>query len=262
MNRKALSKQRREHLKELFIKYIGYISFCLFFAVASILIFKFLPEDAPINNEYAIKKNKNTEEWQAANILDPAAYHLIAADHKNTKSDKGLELYRNEDSKESVVWFYNQITKNPEVTRAILENANSNSIPLSLAFSLAFVESCYRPTVTNSNSNKSIDRGLYQLNNRSFPELTESDFYDPYVSAKYGLSHLRYCLNVAGNEVSALAMYNAGATKVRSGKTPESTLNYVSNILNYREGLDKLFNTQVAIFFDFKDENYLALSMK
>jgi len=59
-----------------------------------------------------------------------------------------------------------------------------------------------------------------------------------------------------------LAMYNAGATKVRSGKTPESTLNYVSNILNYREGLDKLFNTQVAIFFDFNDENYLALSMK
>ena len=262
MNVKEMRKVRREHFKEQLKRYWGYIAFCASFALICVLVFEFLPEDASINNEYSLKKSKASEEWQVGYILDPTAYHAIAADHKNTKTDKGLELYRNEQSKQSVIWFYNQITNDSEVTKAILENANKNDIPLSLAFSLAFVESCYRPNVENSNSNKSIDRGLFQLNNRSFPDLNEEDFFNPYVNAQYGLSHLRYCMNLAGNEVSALAMYNAGATKVRRGNTPETTLNYVSNILNYRDGLDNLFNSQVAIFFDLNRSNYLALSMK
>lgn len=257
-----MKRAKKQHFKELLRKYWGYAAFCVVFSVICVVIFEFLPEDAAINSEYTLKKTKTEEEWQVGYILDPAAYHSIAADHKNTKKDKGLELYRNEQSKQSVIWFYNNITNDAEVTTAILENADKNDIPLSLAFSLAFVESCYRPDVVNNNSNRSIDRGLYQLNNRSFPDLAESDFFNPYVSAQYGLSHLRSCLNIAGNEVSALAMYNAGTTKVRSGKTPETTLVYVSNILNYRDGLDNLFNTQVAIFFDLNKSNYLALSMR
>ena len=149
-----------------------------------------------------------------------------------------------------MVWFYTQITGNAVVADAILTHAEKNDIPLSLAFALAFSESSYNVNAVNKNSNTTIDRGLFQLNNNSFPDLKESDFFDPYVSAKYGLSHLRFCLDYAGNEVAALAMYNAGTNRVRKGETPQVTLNYVSKIINYKNGVDELFSFQSENWLD------------
>ncbi|UKI53636.1 MAG: transglycosylase SLT domain-containing protein [Treponema sp.] len=61
---------------------------------------------------------------------------------------------------------------------AILEEAEKNDIPLSLAFALAYTESHYNVNAVNKNRNSSIDRGLFQLNNRSFPQLKEEDFFN------------------------------------------------------------------------------------
>ena len=55
---------------------------------------------------------------------------------------------------------------------------------------------------------------------------------------------MRFCLDTAGNEVAALAMYNAGTRRVKNGETPQVTLNYVSKIMNYRNGVDDLFAFQ------------------
>jgi len=120
---------------------------------------------------------------------------------------------------------------------------------LSLAFSLAYVESRFRTDAVNSNSNYTIDRGLFQLNSASFPKLTEAEFFDPKVSAKYGMSHLRYCMDVAGNDITALAMYNAGTSRVKQNKTPQHTLNYVAKISNYRGRLESRFSTEVLSFY-------------
>ncbi|HKL85879.1 MAG TPA: lytic transglycosylase domain-containing protein, partial [Treponemataceae bacterium] len=114
-----------------------------------------------------------------------------------------------------------------------------------LAFALAWEESRYQPKAVNKNPS-STDRGLFQLNNKAFPKLTEKDFFSIETNAKYGLSHLRYCIDLSGNEVAALAMYNAGTTKVRNDNTPKRTLDYVSRILSYRDGLTKTFDQQVA----------------
>ena len=88
------------------------------------------------------------------------------------------------------------------------------------------------------------------MNSNTFPALTEADFYDPFISAKYGMSHLKFCLNTAGNEVSALAMYNAGTNRVRSNNTPQTTLNYVGSILSYQKMLDSLFEQEVATYYE------------
>ncbi|MCI1207965.1 MAG: lytic transglycosylase domain-containing protein [Treponema sp.] len=165
------------------------------------------------------------------------------------EDDKGLVLYRNPVSRGAVEWFYMHITGNREVTLSVLEAADENDIPLSLAFALAHTESGYNIEAYNRNSNSSIDRGLFQLNNASFPNLSRDDFYDPATNAKYGLAHLRFCLNTAGNEITALAMYNAGTNKVRKNSTPQVTLNYVSKIVNYRDSLDRLFDIEVVSFY-------------
>lgn len=164
--------------------------------------------------------------------------------------DRGLSLYREPESRAAVEWFYTQVTGNREVAGAVLAEAEKNDIPLGLAFSLAYMESGFNVKAVNRNSNSTVDRGLFQLNSNSFPALTETDFFDPYISAKYGMSHLRFCLNSAGNEVSALAMYNAGTGRVRSNRTPQSTLNYVGKIMSYQEMLDELFANEVASYYE------------
>ena len=174
----------------------------------------------------------------------------VSFERINSDTDSGLELYRQSFSRASVEKFYTCITHDKDVALAILSEADKNDIPLPLAFALAYTESRYNPKATNSNSNTTIDRGLFQLNSNSFPALTEADFFDPYISAKYGMSHLKFCLNSAGNEVSALAMYNAGTGRVRSNKTPQSTLNYVGKIITYQKMLESLFADEVEAYYE------------
>ena len=176
--------------------------------------------------------------------------------------DVGLELYRALPTRTAVEWFYTNVTGDMDVALAILREADKNNIPLSLAFSLAYTESRYKPRALNKNTNASIDRGVFQLNNKSFPALVEADFYDPYVSAKYGLSHLRFCLDTAGNEVSALAMYNAGTNRVRNNGTPQTTLNYISKIQTYRQGLDNLFMSEVVAVYTRTGDSAIAMLTK
>jgi soluble lytic murein transglycosylase-like protein len=181
---------------------------------------------------------------ELASAVSPEFFHQQAmAAPEGT--EPALALYRSEISRSDVLWFYNHITGNESITKTILENANKNNISPALAFSLAWEESRYQPRAVNKNSS-SVDRGLFQLNNKAFPSLVEKDFFNPETNAHYGLSHLSYCIDLSGNEVAALAMYNAGTTKVRADKTPKATLDYVSRILGYEQGLDRLFNQQVA----------------
>ena len=153
-----------------------------------------------------------------------------------------LASYLNEELREEVLVFFEKITGSREVAEVILSNAATYNIPPALAFSLCAEESEYKPRAINtSNKNETIDRGLFQLNSASFPHLTIDDFYNPRENAKYGLSHLRWCMDVAGTEVSGLAMYNAGVTRVRSMGTPKRTLDYVSRILKRQRKIEELF---------------------
>lgn len=218
---------------------------------AALLIYFFIPTDSkivevePEHPVLYVDLSDETEEDLSVEFQDYFAEVKLS---KGT--DDGLTLYRQPLSRAAVEWFYYQITGNKSVTQAILSEADKNNIPLSLAFSLAHTESNYRVNATNKNKNNTIDRGLFQLNSNSFPALTEEDFFDPFVSSKYGMSHLRFCLNTAGNEVSALAMYNAGTNRVRSNSTPQTTLNYVGNIISYQKTLDQMFADQVTTYFD------------
>ena len=227
---------------------------CVILAAAAVLVYFLLPNAAePAQSKMTepltiIDLSEETEEELSAAFQDyftEVSLNRLADDY-----DNGLALYRQPLSRTAVEWFYFQITGSREVTQAIITEAEKNDIPLSLAFSLAHTESNFNTNATNRNANSSIDRGLFQLNSNSFPELSEADFFDPFVSSRYGMAHLKFCLNTAGNEVSALAMYNAGTGRVRSNKTPQSTLNYVGKIMSYQKMLDQLFEEQVASYFE------------
>ena len=154
--------------------------------------------------------------------------------------DFGLAIYRNSLTRDLVVRFYNGITFSEEITNTVLKTADKYSIPPALAFALCGVESRFDTNAVGYNE-ISVDRGLFQLNSLSFPELAEADFFSLETNTEEGLKHLRYCLDRGENEVVALAMYNAGEGQVSFVGAPMRTLNYISDILHYRDELENRF---------------------
>lgn len=228
--------------------------------IASLLVYFFIPNSSksernsetllPVENisdiSVSLLDSENEKDASYQNYIEEVAFDNA----NNNTSDDGLYYYRQSMSRDAVEWFYFQITGNRDVAQAILLEADKNDIPVSLAFALAFTESGFNVKAINNNSNSTTDRGLFQLNSNSFPKLSEADFFDPYVSAKYGMSHLKFCLASAGNEISALAMYNAGTSRVRQNKTPQSTLNYIGKIVTYQNMLEKLFSEEVVAYYE------------
>jgi hypothetical protein len=141
-----------------------------------------------------------------------------------------------------VVSFFTRLCGSAELAEAILEGAALYAIPPGLSFALCWEESRYNPRAVNRlNRDGSVDRGLFQLNSGSFPKLTEYEFFNPRINAVYGMAHLRLCLDTGGSEITALAMYNAGTTRVRAGGTPRQTLDYTARVLAARRKIDRVF---------------------
>lgn len=229
----------------------GTAIFSLFFIAVCVGIVVFIPEEKGTHEVIPLESYYDAAQDQKVsyeNLFDEEYPELVIENKK--KEDTALVLYRQPQSRAAVEWYYGRVVNNREISDAILQYADEYNIPLSLAFALAHTESKFKINAMHKNTNGSIDRGLFQLNNTSFPKLEESDFYDPKISARYGLAHLRFCLNTAGNDIAALAMYNAGANKVRKNNTPQTTLNYISQIQNYRSELDSNFASEVMAMYN------------
>ena len=160
--------------------------------------------------------------------------------------DPVLEYYRNPEYHDWVVNFFTGVCSDREVAQAVLDNCDNFNVSPSLAFALSWEESRFNPWAINRhNRDGSIDRGLFQLNNKSFPTLDIVSFFDTKTNAHHGIGHLRYCLDTGGSEISALAMYNAGTGRVRSTGAPEATLNYISRILNNKSKIESRFHSRL-----------------
>jgi len=166
---------------------------------------------------------------------------LRAVDHIST-------FFADGQTRSATLSFFSSLTGSAEISEAILNEALERNVAPGLAFALAYEESRYNPKAINRNKD-SVDRGIFQLNSKSFPKLTVEEFYKPGTNIRLGLAHLAFCLEQGKNDVSALAMYNAGLSRVRKGGTPEATLGYIFRITNYRANLEALFEAQVVAQF-------------
>lgn len=155
-----------------------------------------------------------------------------------------LALYREDLTHKAVENFFIDLTGSPEIALPILYHANRADISLSLVFSLAWVESRYSPVAINQNAT-SIDRGLFQLNSRTFRNLSEEDFFHPDTNTYHGIDYLAWCLEHTGNDWDAVAAYNGGLSRVRTGRIPQSTLIYVERIRRFRISLDERFREYI-----------------
>jgi hypothetical protein len=207
---------------------------CGFVILAGVCLPGFSCAEAGTRPRYSVRA-----EPEAGDAGEPAG---LALQEGLERSDPILVAYRDPLFRDWVAAFFGDLTGSPELAAVVLANSEAFNISPSLAFALCWEESRYNPRAVNTkNRNQTIDRGLFQLNSASFPDLGEEDFFNPGVNARYGLAHLRWCLDNAGTEVAGLAMYNAGTGRVRSGGTPKNTLDYISRILRQQRIIEDLF---------------------
>jgi soluble lytic murein transglycosylase-like protein len=159
-----------------------------------------------------------------------------------------LTFYRHPALRDAVIDFFVALTGSEEVALVNLYYADKYRINPFLIFALIYQESGYKPTVVSLNSS-SVDRGLFQLNNRTFPNLRDDDFFNVDTNVRHGIRHLIWCLDRAnGNEAKALAVYNAGYGRVMTGSIPQSTQAYVRNITAYKDRLARKFKASMEAF--------------
>jgi hypothetical protein len=162
---------------------------------------------------------------------------------KSEQRDHVRDFYRQPESRELVIDFFTGLCPSREIAEAILVSADWFNIPPALAFALAWEESQLNPLAVNcKNRDGSIDRGLFQLNSRTFPNLEIQAFFSSYSNSWHGMNHLRYCIDTGRSEIAALAIYNAGTGRVTSSGTPKSTLDYISRILENRNKIENSFS--------------------
>lgn len=189
-----------------------------------------------------LENAENQTEKIAKTLEGPIARFPV---RQQARQDPTLDLYRNKQSRPAVVSFYSRLTGSEHIARTILDAADREGVPPSLAFSVAWVESSFRARTVSYNT-KSVDRGLFQLNSKTFTHLEEQEFFDPKVNASHGLRYLDYCLSYGNDEIVALALYNAGLPRIQNGKVPRSTYGYIDKVLSYKADVDARFGREVV----------------
>lgn len=161
----------------------------------------------------------------------------VYLDFASDQSDGLLSALRNPSTRASLVSYLQGVIGDPVVTDALIDAADRHGIDPALVVALSWQESGFRPTAYGINTNKTVDRGLLQLNSATFAFLDSDDFFNPHTNADYGVSYLSEVLNSSGNLVAALAMYNAGPNRVGNTGAPMGTLDYISRVLEFKDNL-------------------------
>lgn len=133
-------------------------------------------------------------------------------------------------------FYTNLVRGNERVVEAVYTYATD--LNKDLVFALLLGESDGKPDAFNKNIDPetglvvSIDRGLFQLNSLSYPNLTAEEAYQIETNAKYGIAHIRGALHHRkGNVRKALWDYNAGENRCSSNAAPAKTLRYANEVI-------------------------------
>ena len=133
--------------------------------------------------------------------------------------------------------YYASLTGDIKIVDSIIAY-NRGRMPLDLLFAMIERESRFNMYATNTNVDDetgeilSVDRGLFQLNSLSYPDMVESDFFNLDINIPTGIGHIVGDYVWADKNLKmALYAYNAGRTKVEDNRVPRSTYEYAEYIV-------------------------------
>ena len=190
--------------------------------------------------------NNLKEAYASSSNLDNELNDNFKLSNRSIKSIENLSL---KDKLE--IKFYEDYIGNSDIAYFTFKYSKEYNIPPSLLISLMKTESEFNIKAVNYNKNKSVDRGLCQLNSYVFKNLKKEDFFNPELNISLGAKQLRWCLNTSNNKLTkALALYNAGYGQVKGKKVGELTLDYIQKIIDDKEDIDKKLANYIESYRD------------
>lgn len=130
-----------------------------------------------------------------------------------------------------------------EYIQSIQYQCGKLNIPIEYLARLLWAESGYDPTIISpSNSDGSSDIGIAQINSYYLDEfrwrydMPTLDPLCPIQSIEFAAKHLATLYSVCGNWWEAVASYNAGLARVRSGNIPERSVVYANYVIGVADG--------------------------
>jgi len=118
-----------------------------------------------------------------------------------------------------------------------------HDVPVSIAASVAIVESNFRMVNSKLNWNKSYDIGIFQINSKYIKYFKEKLWYkdlsfraqNPYNNIEMGIMILRYLYNKTGSWDKAVRAYYSGVTGLK--KDPDAGKDYLVKVINVKNTL-------------------------
>ncbi len=164
-------------------------------------------------------------------------------------SDPITSLYNERLTRKLVREFFIQKIGSEHIVDTILFHADKENLSIGIVFSLAFVESSFRPTIINVNKDSSHDLGLFQLNTNTFRYMKKEDFFNLDTNVKAGIGYLKYAFSLDPDPKIALAIYNAGPSRPLRGIIPDATQKHRMKVFTYLAKLNREFHYYVKTRF-------------
>lgn len=174
--------------------------------------------------------------------------NMIRSAFASNANEKVKKLI-NKDKEELIFTFYKNIIGDQKITYFVLKYAKENHLEPSLLTAVIKTESNFNTQAISYNVNGSIDRGLCQLNDLTFPEIHPDAFFDPEINIQSGAKFLKWCLSSSNNNiVKALAYYNAGIGNVSKKNISETTLNYINKVISEKKRIDDEYERFITTY--------------
>jgi soluble lytic murein transglycosylase-like protein len=179
--------------------------------------------------------------------IDKLEYKNINIFITGLSINKIIKFYRDNypEDYEKILIFYDEYTKSREITTNIINYSIEYGNPINLMFSLAKRESDFDPKMEQKNSNKTWDRGLFQLNSGSRKSWKKTDFFNIAKNTKEASGVMQWLLSKYDDEELALASYNAGYYRVQKKDLPYITSIHVFEIKKFEFDFNYKFNINI-----------------
>ena len=135
------------------------------------------------------------------------------------------------------MYIYADIAGDPDLARMITEFALEYDIPVSLLFSIIFVESSFNPDALNKNKNGTSDYGLMSLNSRTFKNYTKEQLYETETNIRLGCEYLVMLKKRYSTWGEAVIHYNGLYTKGAGS--------YMVKVMEKEREFENIFNDRI-----------------
>lgn len=144
-----------------------------------------------------------------------------------------------QDQIDQVAQIYKDLVGNPVLVYSIIGYAVEYDIPVSLLFSIIYVESSFNPKAINKNSNGTYDYGLMSLNSKTFKGYSREQLYDIETNLRLGCEYLVWLKKRYKTWGEAVIHYNGLYTKGAGS--------YMVKVMEKEREFEKLFNEHIQL---------------